>query len=352
MSDEYEITPFDAPRASEQAFAAWTELSNLIRAEAWPDDPPQSVERVRTNMLSAPEYVEVCRWTVLGSGGRLAASASTWVWNTGQNEHAGGFEIDVHPDHRRRGLATRLLAPVAAALRQRGRRLFLVTSFGSVPSAAGFLRALGAAPGLEEETLQLDLRELDRGLLRAWQERGRERAGDFEIGAWIGPYPVEAYEEVVAMRRSHNLMPRGDLQVDDEESTVEQVRQSEAAQALRKDERWCLYARDPASGQIAGFTEVWWHPESPEVLSQSGTAVFPEFQGRGLGRLLKAMMLERVLRDRPQVRRVRTSNAYTNAPMLKINQELGFKPYQSRIEWQVETEKVEEYLNGRAHFCG
>jgi GNAT superfamily N-acetyltransferase len=74
------------------------------------------------------------------------------------------------------------------------------------------------------------------------------------------------------------------------------------------------------------------------------TGVMREYQGRGLGRWLKAAMLEKVLRDRPQVKWVRTGNADANAPMLKINQELGFKPFFSNCFWQIATERVITYL--------
>lgn len=107
------------------------------------------------------------------------------------------------------------------------------------------------------------------------------------------------------------------------------------------------HVREKGSRRIAGFTGVGWQPNRPQILYQYGTAVFPEYQNRGLGRWLKAAMLEKVLRDLPQVRYVRTGNADMNAPMLKINQELGFKPYRSNYDWQVETEKVLEYLRTR-----
>jgi hypothetical protein len=42
---------------------------------------------------------------------------------------------------------------------------------------------------------------------------------------------------------------------------------------------------------------------------------------------------------------VRTGNADTNAAMLKINTELGFKPYTADALWQVEIEKVMGYLD-------
>jgi hypothetical protein len=55
-------------------------------------------------------------------------------------------------------------------------------------------------------------------------------------------------------------------------------------------------------------------------------------------------MLKKVLQERPQVRLIRTGNADSNAAMLKINQELGFKPYTADTLWQVELQKVLDYL--------
>ena len=72
--------------------------------------------------------------------------------------------------------------------------------------------------------------------------------------------------------------------------------------------------------------------------------MLPEYRNHGLGRWLKAAMLAKVARERPLVRWVRTDNATTNAPMLKINEELGFRPYRGESVWQVDLEQVRAYL--------
>jgi hypothetical protein len=56
-------------------------------------------------------------------------------------------------------------------------------------------------------------------------------------------------------------------------------------------------------------------------------------------------LLDKVLRERPEIKFVRTGNADSNAAMLKINSEMGFKPYLSEIAWQVDIEQVDKYLN-------
>ena len=74
--------------------------------------------------------------------------------------------------------------------------------------------------------------------------------------------------------------------------------------------------------------------------------VFPKFWNKGLGRWLKADMLQRILENRPQVKIVRIENADINAPTMKINKELGFKSYVAESAWQVATTKVAGYLAG------
>lgn len=72
-----------------------------------------------------------------------------------------------------------------------------------------------------------------------------------------------------------------------------------------------------------------------------------EHRGCGLGKWLKAAMLGRVLRERPEAKEIRTGNADSNAPMLAINHRLGFKPYFAGTKWQVEPELVKLALVGR-----
>ena len=74
------------------------------------------------------------------------------------------------------------------------------------------------------------------------------------------------------------------------------------------------------------------------------TGVFTQYRNKGLGRWLKAAMLDKVLKERPEVKYVRTGNADSNAAMLKINIELGFLPYMADTLWQVEIDNVLEYL--------
>ena len=68
---------------------------------------------------------------------------------------------------------------------------------------------------------------------------------------------------------------------------------------------------------------------------------------RRLGKWVKAAMLLRVREELPEVKVVITGNATINAPMLSINDRLGFKPFKDGIEVQMPLEEVEDFLAKR-----
>jgi GNAT superfamily N-acetyltransferase len=250
----------------------------------------------------------------------------------------------VHPDYRRQGLAKRLLQPLVTAARQEKRRLLAAGTNDRVPAGAAFMQRLGARAGLVSHTNQLVLAELNHDLLRRWLERGQQQADDFALGLWEGPFPEAELDAIVQLHHVMNTAPRDDLEMEDFHITAQQLREWEQNDVATRTERWVIYVREKATDQLAGFTAVYWSPNRSHLLFQGDTGVFPQYRNRGLGRWLKAVMLEKVLRERPEVKFVRTGNADSNAAMLKINHELGFKPLIAECYWQVEREKVEAYL--------
>jgi mycothiol synthase len=347
---EIEIEPFDAEEATEVEWAAVNEFRNVMQRERFPDDPPESVARTRSLFLPLPTHLEIRRWAAWhtdGHGEKRVVGYARAVFILEDNLHLCDFGIDVLSAFRRQGIGARMLALISEEAQRRGRTLLVTSTVAAIPAGEEFMKRMDAQMALESHVNQLDLSDLNRELLQEWQSRAAERASEFELGGWDGPYPEESLADIAALKEAMNLAPRGDLQMEDIRVTPEYLRRAEELMAARGTERWCLYARHTPSGELAGYTEVFWSPDRPTIIQQEDTAVWPKYRNNGLGRWLKAAMLDRVLRERPQARLVRTGNADSNAAMLNINYQLGFRPYLAEKSWQIEVEKALRWCEGR-----
>jgi GNAT superfamily N-acetyltransferase len=338
------ISAFDRINASASEYAAFHEFVNRVRAESWPEDPPATLEKTINDWKFIPPYRDLRAW-VAWDKNKIIARSQIGVMRTPENQHLADFDVFVLPEWRGNQIAKRLLRHVVEVAQAENRRLLQTHTDSAIPSGETAVKRLGARMGLASLTNQLNLAALDKNLIRSWREQGEKRADEFEIGLWKGPFPEEELSKIIPLLEVMNTEPRENLEMEDWKLTPELVRQEEASHAKRKVERWVVYVRDRKTREFAGFTEIYWNPAEPETLYQGGTGVLPTYRNKGLGRWIKATMLEKVLQERPSVKRVRTGNANSNAPMLKINNELGFKPYKSWVDWQVETDKVFQYLN-------
>jgi mycothiol synthase len=340
------IAPLDPHATTDAEIAAVHALIIRRLAERFPADPPPPLEQTAALFRGIPPFLDLRIWaawtedqpTLLGFGLLIMPL-------TEENRHMAQIDLEVLPEARRQGLGKRLLAPMVEAAAQAGRRLLITNTNSNQPGGAVFMERLGAHAGLVGHINQLVVAGVDRAMLRAWQERAKTHAPNFTLGLWEGAYPEAHMAEIAALFQAMNLAPRGDLDVEDFRWTPEQMRQMQDMKMARGDIPWTMFLRDNATDQLAGFTEITWNSSQPAVVWQGGTAVWPKYRNRGLGRRLKAAMLEKVLRERPEVEYVRTENADSNAAMLKINQDLGFRPYYSETTWQVPIAQVRVYLS-------
>ncbi|NJD58364.1 MAG: hypothetical protein C3F13_18200 [Anaerolineales bacterium] len=345
MQTTYSIQLFDIKGATQEEYAALNRHINLMRRERLPDDPPIALDETMNELHNLPSYVEVKIWTTKQKGSdEIIAMGMVQMLNMEENRHLAQFDISVCPDFRRQGLGRHILELITHAAQSEKRRLLLSESYDRIPAGEAFMTRLGAQKGLVGHINQLKIAELDQDLLAKWLARGNMLLSEFMLGLWEGPYPEDQLVAISQLVELTNQQPFGDLEIEEFHLTPEQLRQQEQMIFARGNQRWTFYILEKSTGKFAGYTETRWHPNRPEILYQDMTGVFPEYRNRGLGRWLKAAMLNKVLIDRPQVKYIRTGNADSNAAMLKINNELGFKPYMANALWQVELDHVLAYL--------
>ena len=131
--------------------------------------------------------------------------------------------------------------------------------------------------------------------------------------------------------------PTDDLDMADTVVDASMVRAEIKARAARGLEYQGILAVT-AHGEAAGSTEVFVNRHRPAASWQWSTVVLPAHRGRRIGRWLKAAMWQRLRASEPEVTGLQTGNAASNAHMLAINTEMGFKPTHLMGCWQTDLE--------------
>lgn len=347
VDTKFEFQPINLRSASTAQYECLAEFKNILNREYYPDDPPMPLEEQVQGWKNTPAFEEIetyVGWNSLGT--HIISCCEMAVEHTGANEHLAYFRIEVVPEHRCQGLGREMLKIILSFAKKHNRRLLMSWASDRIPASNVFMERIGARKGQEGRTNQLRISELDLNLIDRWLKQSERLENEFEMGLWDAAVPEEHIVQMADLiQELANDQPRDNLEMEDMKISPEMLREGEKYFFGRGTQRWILYLLDKANRKFTGLTEVYWNPNRPAVLNQGFTAVDPDYRNKGLGRWLKAEMIKKILRDRPEAEFIRTGNANSNAPMLKINIEMGFKPYFAMTLWQVDTTQLETYLN-------
>jgi mycothiol synthase len=314
---------------------------DMVEAEDMPGEPSTPFEMRMADWRHVPPTRPTPRWVLRDGDDIVGVGVASY--DLEQNLDNGFGRLHVHPDHRGRGHARRLAKAVLDHLESQGRRRVDTWIDDGSPSEA-LADRLGLRRVLSERRSRLRVDDLDRDLMRTWIERARERASDYRHLYAAVPFPEEMVQDFCDLAAIMNTAPQEDFQAEDEILTVEAWREVEHWIVESRSQLHSLIAVHEPSGAFAGFTQLRTQDLQPDLAWQWDTGVHPDHRNQGLGRWLKAAMIERIVREHPEVTRVDTFNAGSNRPMLDINISMGFRPIRQVSSWQGELSLVRERL--------
>lgn len=304
-----------------------------------------SVARTRARLASDPFFT--CGFWVaeieeIEGGTSIIGIAGTAVPLT-ENLDQVFVHISVHPAHRGNGAATALVeGALIPELRQIGRPI--VAGFGDVsldadledPSlpATRIAARLGAIRVSAATSQALDL-PLDAETLEELEARAEEKIGEYRIQTFDGEIPQEHLESYGSLLRQLDLDdPHEDFQVEAGDYPPERLRRMES-QARDAGTRPLIAVAIAPDGTFVGNSVIDVH-DSPgtTIAHQENTLVMPEHRGHRLGLALKVRNQRRLQEAFPQLRRLITWNSRTNAAMIAVNDQLGFRPCRRGIAFQ------------------
>ncbi len=329
------VDPFD-----EQAFDAWHACylaADRYGRERWAS--PWALEEFRVEKQAVLPHRESSVYG-LALDGRFVAVAElafSLLDNLGMAE----VLIHTHPEHRRQGHGSRVLAHLEDVARARGRSsLWSETPYPFEAGAHGagepgpeFLRSRGFRFGLADVMRVADL-PVDRAVLDRLCAEAAPRHAAYELRSFVGAVPEELALGVAEAAASLNTeAPTGELEIEAQTSDVAALRAEEAILEGQRRRKYTTVAVAP-DGSVAGYTELLVPDLDPSRVYQWGTLVRPGHRGHRLGLALKAGNLC-LVQERERGRDLLvTYNAEVNTHMIGVNDALGFRPVERLGEFQ------------------
>ncbi len=263
--------------------------------------------------------------------GGPAVAAGSLVFFLQDNPSKANFLVAVHPDARRRGHGTVLLAFEEQAALTAGRTLMsteISWPDSSGPSGDGwagreFARRHGYPLTLGEVQRELTL-PVDTNLLDELAAEAEAAHEGYAIRSWVGPVPDElalGWETLASSLMTE--APMGDGEHEPEVVDVANLREHEALAAKQGRTVCCAVALSP-DGEVAAYTDLAATPHESGKAYQWGTLVRRSDRGHRLGLAVKVANVKLLQSLDLGVGRVVTWNAEVNDHMIGINERLGF----------------------------
>ena len=274
-------------------------------------------------------------------GPRVAATG--WMsGSTVDNTDLASVLVCCTPAERGHGYATAMLAHVEEQARALGRdRLVSEVVWPYTGGADGAGSADLAWAG--RQGFELALVDVQRRLplpvpadrldaLAAEAESHHER---YQLRSFAGPVPDDLVEGWAAL--SALLMteaPMGEIDREEETADVGAIRAEEAL--LERQGRVRLGTAAVArNDELVAYTDIVVTTHESERAYQWGTLVRTDHRGHRLGLAVKVANVRLLQETHPQITTVVTYNADVNAPMVAVNERLGFRP----VQWMGELQK-------------
>jgi GNAT superfamily N-acetyltransferase len=311
---------------------------------------PMWSEREATVMVRHQEESET--WTCFGAFEGDAAEGDTAGQDAARMVGAGFMmlpqldnvrfawvSVNVEPERRNQGIGTAMAEHLIAAARAEGRTRLM----GELNLAFADRESHPYRQFAEKRGFSLANTEVRRALalpvsdeqIQTWIDESAPHHTAYRIESFIGSAPDDLVPSLVD---THNQLaldaPTGELEFEAEQMTVEGYRERMVKLEAMGRKLYETVAVSP-EGDVVAQSGLGVSTEDEENVFQWGTLVRREHRGHRLGMAVKAANLRALQRDFPDHKRIITTNAETNAPMVAINEAMGFEPIELLAEFQL-----------------
>jgi GNAT superfamily N-acetyltransferase len=295
--------PWDDSDGFEQTLAEWRYEDPSERTERWVAEVDGLVVGVATLYISLDDNTDK-------------------IW----------AEVDVHPDHRRRGAGTALAQLLERRGRELGRPELIVEVYrppvDTDTDEHPFERFAASQGFIAESTDNVRILDLPvpDAVLDRLEASARERwAHAYRLETHTDGLPAELIEGYCRVSNLLNVdAPTGAVDFEAETLTPERYRGYLDLERRQGRRRLTTVALEEATGEVVAYTDLVLPSGAPTKTWQWGTLVDRAHRGHRLGMAVKVANLRELQAVHPERETVGTGNDATNSYMVGINEELGF----------------------------
>jgi GNAT superfamily N-acetyltransferase len=326
------IDPDDAA-----AFDAWYAVLLITDQERWPDSGWSRREAHALTSAAGGANEFVCLAAFDESGQTVGIGLCDVPQR--DNRHSVSIDVRVQPAWRRRGVGTALVAEAERTMVAEGRTvingLFEVpTQQLATSAAAPFARSLGFLAAQSGNRRHLTVPIAGERRARLLREVERAAVG-YRMHTFTAPWPTAYVEDQCELqRRMSTDQPTGDDTHEEEVWDAARVVESDRTAAAQGLTRLVAAAEHIESERLVAYTELALPLDHPGEAWQWATIVLREHRGHRLGLAVKLANLDVLAAAAPAVKVVITGNAQENAPMIAVNDMLGFEVVATGTFWQ------------------
>ncbi len=326
--------------ADDDALAAWAGVLRASDEDLWPDLSGYQLADIRA---FARFKGTSRRWELLAAGepGGPTLGVGLVELSNRDNLHAAEITLAVHPRHRRRGAGTAIVERMGEVALADGRRSLNTIVDVPVALAADHPSVHFAPRNAFEPTMPGHSRQLRLPLDSALHQElrtvvaGARDAAAYRLLTFETPWPRQYLEDHGTLLRVMSTdEPAGDGEHEAEVWDEERIREGDVLSAARGVRKLAAVAQHIESGRLVAFSEIMIADDVPQQAWQLITVVDPAHRGHRLGLAIKLANLDLLAERAPKVEFIMTGNAAVNAPMIAVNDMMGFEVVGHGMFWQ------------------
>ena len=352
-SGDMRIVAFDTHKASDELYNLYFELVEKLGEEKRPGEAPPPRTLLRRMMTTKIPEVKRYWWLVLKK--ELEKEKAIGIARIGfstkkdpayqENKHNADIRLDVDKEYRKRGIGSEALKVLIEKAKEDKHVNTLLVDV-NLDSGHKFCKKMGGDVALEAAENRLYMKEVNWSMIEQWKNEGDKIANQESVSMhFFTECPEDILAEYVDIyTETINQQPLGEIEVEMRVTTESRRLQEE--QLKKQGLKWHTKITREKDGKISGLTEFLQIPEMPERIMQLLTGVKKEYRGRGLGKWLKADMLLYIRDNFSESKYIQTDNAISNAPMISINNRMGFKLNIAQTMYKFNLAELDIKLNG------